>query len=210
MITLCSIFRNATSYLPQYFAQVNALRKEIPVRLVLAEGDNADATGILLRQGASDGDRVITVDHGGRVFGSIDAPERWANIAKVVRGVIDAVGEPGEVLAWVEGDLIWDPETMLSLLVADRPVTPMVMAGNSPRFYDIWGHRALGHGFLATPPYIPGEVKREGPYAKIDSCGSCFALPPEHFDSFYKWDGMWPFTAGGDLWLNTETRISHP
>jgi|ERR1035437_104598 hypothetical protein len=211
MITVCSIFRNAASYVPRYFKQIEALRGEIDVRLVLAEGDSTDETRRLIHEVAEPRDITLTIEHGGFAFGSVDNPERWMNIAHVVSGVIDAVIDPRDALIWVEGDLLWEPMTMLRLLEVGRPVAPMVYAGSSTRFYDTWGYRKNGAMFSGSPPYIPGEYEmNKSSLVKIDSCGSCFVLPPDNFASFYEWDGMWPFTAGGDLWLDTDAPVRHP
>lgn len=210
MITLASIFRDSTSYLDRYFTQVEALRAKVPLRLVLAEGDSEDATDRNLRQMIGSDDLVVNVNHGGHNYGSTDHPIRWANIAKVVRGLLDHVDDPGEAFIYVESDLIWNERNMLRLLEADRCVAPMVFASDDrDRFYDTWGFRQNGGKFFAHYPYFPVDRPSER-YVKIDSCGNCFVVPYPDFEVVQEWDGMWPFRAGGRLWADTEVHVRHP
>ena len=209
-VTVSSIFRNSSAYLAAYFDRVTALREHVDVRLVLGEGDSTDGTGDLLRAMAGRGDTVLTVNHGGPRFGSVDHPERWANIAQVVRAVIGRVGDPGDAFVWVESDLLWDPDTMLGLLKADRPVAPLVLHGVGNHFYDTWGFRKGGIMFSSQPPYLSVQTGSTDPLVPVDSCGSCFVLPARDFHFAQNWDGMWPFPAGGNLHLDTEAVIRHP
>jgi hypothetical protein len=215
MITLSSIFRNSVGHINRYFDQIDQLRGHIDVRLVLGEGDNIDETAMLLNRYKEPDDIVVTVNHGGPVFGSADNAQRWTQIAQVVRGVIDAVKDPGDAFVYVEGDLIWKPETILDLIEADRMVAPMVFAKDDPasfdqnRFYDTWGARQGGAYFLAYPPYYPAGTPTER-YVKVDSCGSCFAIPGRDWHIVEAWDGTWPFTANGGLWMDSQGRIRHP
>ena len=208
-VVLSSIFRDSTGYLPRYFSQIAALREHADVRLVLGEGDSSDGTGAVLGSYLEDWDSVVTHNHGGPRYGSIDHPQRWANIAGVVRDVVRAVADPGDAFVWVESDLVWDPLTMMELLKADRPVAPMVFAADTPRFYDTWGYRKGGQMFLGHPPYLPGGPQDER-YVPIDSCGSCFVVPARDFPTVRDWDGMWPFPAGGRLVLDTASTVRHP
>lgn len=209
-VTLSSIFRNSVDYLDRYFDQIERVRAAgMEVRLVLGEGDSNDATGSVLRERVGPDDTVITVNHGGENYGSIDHPARWQNIAKVVSAVIAEVGDPGDAFVYVESDLGWRPERILSLLEADRCVAPMVMNADGLRFYDTWGFRQGGHVFKDAPPYAPSPSIGER-YLKIDSCGNCFVVPAKHFEVVEQWDGMWPFTADGLLWLDTQVHVRHP
>lgn len=208
-LTVASIFRDSTAYLPRYFSQIHALREHADVRLVLGEGDSGDGTATVLPAYLRDWDQIVTVNHGGQRYGSIDHPQRWADIAQVVRPVIGAVGDPGDVFVWVESDLIWDPLTMMEMVKADRPVAPMVFAADTARFYDTWGYRQAGRMFSGQPPYFPaGEAYRR--YMPVDSCGSCFVLPAQWFRTATEWDGMWPFPAGGELSVDTHSVVRHP
>ena len=207
-VVVSSIFRDSAGYLPRYFAQIAALREHVDVRLVLGEGDSTDGTPTVLPSYLEGWDSVVTHNHGGPRYGSIDHPERWANIARVVRDVIHAVVDPGDAFVWVESDLMWDPLTMMELLKADRPVAPMVFASDTPRFYDTWGYRKAGVMFTGHPPYIPGGTDQR--YVPVDSCGSCFVLPARDFHTATEWDGMWPFPAGGQLALDTASVVRHP
>lgn len=213
-VTLASMFRDSTGYLDRYFAKVGNLRtRGYDVSLALAEGDSTDGTYAALEGFLRPTDLLVKVDHGGRRWGSIDHPDRWDDIAKVMRGLLDALGDRRtDAFVWVESDLVWTPETMEALL-ADLAtvdaVAPMVLAGDSTRFYDVWGHRRNGLRFNASLPYWQGEPEK-GTLLKIDSCGSCFALAPPAFGALWHWSGHWPFTADGALWLDTTAEVRHP
>lgn len=77
-IVICSAFRQASSYIERYMAQVDALSTLLAKRgdylsLVLGYGDSTDGTGEQLFEAAtlSIGARLIEVSHGGKVFGSV-------------------------------------------------------------------------------------------------------------------------------------------
>lgn len=213
-VTLGSMFRDSTGYLDRYFAQVGNLRDHgYDVRLALAEGDSVDGTYEALEGFLRSDDLLVKVDHGGRRWGSIDIQDRWDDIAVVMRGLLDALGDRrGDAFVWVESDLIWNVEAMealLSDLATVDAVAPMVYADDSARFYDVWGYRRAGARFKPFPPYWQGQPEK-APLLKIDSCGSCFALAPAAFGDLWHWSGHWPFTAGGSLWLDTEAEVRHP
>lgn len=204
-LTVASIFRNSTGYIDRYFAQINALRERIDVDLVLAEGDSTDDTWERLNA-AQDG-LVLKVDHGGPHYGSVDHPNRWADIALVVRTVIANAGNP-ERFMWIESDLIWEPDTILHLLkdLDEVPaVAPMVLKQGTTTFYDYWGFRKNGELFMRYAPYY-WEPDPDARLVKIDSCGSCFVT--RAFEQVQRWDGIWPYP--GDLWLDPEQEIFHP
>jgi hypothetical protein len=212
MIALCSIFRDSQSYLDRYFEQVNKLRCRVGLRLYLTEGDSHDGTDDELAHRVRTSDTFMEVSHGGPRFGSVDNPQRWAQIASVVRPTLArALEDDPDIVIWVESDLVWDTEDMVRLIDAaknGRSVAPMVFAEEGPRFYDTWGFRQNGQRFYAHQPYFPADPVTDEVYAKIDSCGSCFATPD--LDALGKWDGTWPFHAGGRLWLDTLARVRHP
>ena len=211
MIVLASMFRNSAGYVGRYLGQVNALRGEgIDVRLVIAEGDSTDDTYALLKSHKDANDTLLKVDHGGRHYGSIDHPQRWANIATVLCSIVRHTPlDEADSFIWVESDLVWTPPAMLTLLQdldSVSAVAPMVFAGNSTRFYDIWGFRKDGQPFTGAPPHHPSIHG----IIPIDSCGSCFVLSPAAYPSLRDWDGIWPFTAGGHLHLDPSAVIWHP
>lgn len=208
-VVVCSMFRNSASYLERYFDQMDKLDAEVPLHLVLAEGDHTDDTRERLWDYVGRA-QILRVDHGGADHGSVDHPDRWANIATVVRVLVNAafIYQP-TLLVWVESDLIWDTADILRLIEAakaGRAVAPRVLIEGSTRWYDTWGYRSNGAQFDASPPYCPIPPDDQG-YVKIDSCGSCFVAPPNLVEG---WDGHWPFTADGQLWLDTGATVRHP
>lgn len=208
-ITLASMFRNSEGYVDRYFAQVDLLREQMPVRLVVAEGDSTDDTHAAVAGRLSPGDDLLHLPHGGPRFGSVDNAQRWDQIASVLSSLLGKVGDPGDAFVWVESDLVWKPEAITGLLFDELPaVAPMVYAGPTQRFYDVWGYRKHGARFEAAMPYYPGWG--EEPVVPIDSCGSCFVARPETYPDLFSWSGHWPFTAGGKLWLDTRIEVRHP
>lgn len=209
MITLCSIFRNSGRYLRRYWDQIDGLRELTDVRVVGTWGDSDDNTYDLLKNRDME---LHEYHHGGPNFGSVDHGPRWDQIAKVVRHTLDQVGNPGLALVWVESDLIWEPSELYAL-VADicinkcQAVAPMVMANGEDRFYDVWGFRQNGQMFSGGAPYFQDVRQPETGLVKIDSCGSCFVTREDHWR---EWTGHWPYTAGGNLWLDPHFKIRHP
>jgi hypothetical protein len=213
VITLCSMMRNSMGYIDRYFNQVSDLQDLIPeLRVVVGEGDHIDQTAELLRSHPYPAE-VVDVSHGGARYGSIDHPQRWDDIAKSVRGVLDHVGDPGQFLIWVESDLIWRADTMLKLIAnAQARITscPMVYADNTRRFYDTWGYRVNGQLFNPQEPHWDGSVVwAEDSLVKIDSCGSCFVTSRDGYDELESWTGHWPYKSV-NLWLDTKTEVYHP
>lgn len=209
MLTVASIFRDSTFYLHRYLDQIQRLRYEVDdVRCLWAEGDSVDGTYDRLEQFLRPGDILIKVDHGGPNFGSIDHPQRWDQIATVVRRLLDEWDGGRDGFVWVESDLVWEPETVVALVERARPaLAPMVFHGHTDRYYDTWGFRKDGAQFAPWPPYFQGN---DGTISPIDSCGSCFALTPDAYDTVKNWSGHWPFTAGGQLAVDPTLEVRHP
>ena len=212
-IALCSIFRNSVAYMDRYFKQVNALRELFDIRLVMGEGDSWDHTyGELQSYLDPEIDRLIKQDHGGPDFGSIDHPQRWDQIATIVKPVVaEALSMRPSGVVWVESDLIWETEGMDRLiresLDRHKSMAPMLFARGTDRFYDTWGYRLGGHTFLPHAPYFPKEPMFDKGLARIDSCGSCFVAP--HTGTLRKWSGHWPF-KDENLWLDPSVLVEHP
>lgn len=228
-IVLASIFRNSSGYLDRYFSQITALRAKLAERgdtlsFVWAEGDSEDDTfqrlGVALN-GSEKHSRLIQINHGGPVFGSIDNDQRWRNISKVCNGLLDTIDSPCDIVVYIESDLLWTPETILALI--DRvchgvdAIAPMCFHLPTGLFYDIWGHRKDGVRFQQYSPYhkalTPGVE-----LALIDSAGSCIVMrddvakqarfnPPELGIVGF---GNTIRELGFKLWLDPAQRVFHP
>lgn len=226
MISVASIFRDSIEYLDRYFLQVAKLEAALgePVRLVLAEGDSTDGTYIALHSLLVDhgqDDQLLKVEHGGPKFGSVDHPQRWAQIALVCNAVMEAAKPLPGPMIYVESDLIHDPPTMLQLLedLAVYPaVAPMSMTGEGERrrFYDTYGMRGLdGERFDTQPPYHP-DLATGAPLVKIGSAGSCIAMQAIVADAVRFGDNDCVVGLGREinhvasLWLDTRVSVIHP
>jgi len=208
---MASMFHNSTSYLDRYFEQVEALRREIPVTLYLAEGDSTDNTREVLEKYLEPGDQIIDATHGGMVFGSVDHPQRWKQIAYVCNTLLDALPQAGNLI-YVEADLIWTPETMVHLL-GDLTVVDAVapLCYQRERFYDTWGYRYEDGSHIGSSP-----VRHTG-LVKILSAGSCIAMRPEVYRDcrFTEDEAIVGFckemkAEGFGLFMDTDLAIEHP
>jgi hypothetical protein len=208
---MASMFHQAETYIPRYFAQVEALRREIPVTLYLAEGDSADNTRSTLGAYLKPGDQIIDATHGQMVFGSVDRPERWKQVAFVCNLLLDALPQTGPLI-YVESDLIWTAETMLRLL-ADLDVVDAVapLCFQRERFYDTWGFRWEDGTHIGSAP------ARDTGLVKILSAGSCIAMRPEVYrDCRFSDDeaivGLCREmrAEGFEMWMDTDLAIEHP
>lgn len=229
-IVLASIFRNSSGYLDRYFGQATALRAKLAergdtLRFVWAEGDSEDDTFQRLcvgLNGSAKNSKLIQINHGGPVFGSIDNDQRWRNISKVCNQLLDLIDWNDDFVIYVESDLLWTPETLLELLedVKHKPidaVAPMCYHLPTSLFYDIWGHRKDGVRFEPHSPYHaalqPGTT-----LTPIDSAGSCIVMrgvvaqtarfdPPELGIVGF---GNTIRKLGFHLWLDATQRVFHP
>jgi hypothetical protein len=183
------------------------------LKVVVGEGDHDDDTAEIIGTLAPEYAEIVEVSHGGPLFGSVDNPERWDNIAKAVRRTLDAAGDYGQFLIWIESDLIWSTDTMLKLLSDAQKVSaaaPAVYAAGSRRWYDYWGFRNNGQMFAAEAPYWHEPVERFEDMVQIDSCGSCFVISHTMRESISQWSGHWPYRGGGHLWLDPTVEVHHP
>jgi hypothetical protein len=184
-----SAFRNSQRNVPAYLDRVAAYACEFsgdPVRVSAVEGDSRDRTRAALRQEAERrnlGLEVVVCEHGQREFGSTEEPDRLAALSKVGNAILSSVRVDDDVLVYVESDLMWDVQTIRTLvLLAHRRrggfdvFSPMVMAGEA--FYDIWGFRKDGSRFGPFYPYHPG-IDHSAPLVEIDSAGSCLVMRGE-------------------------------
>lgn len=185
MIVVASIFRNSSAYIDRYFQQIDALRRDHRVRLVVAEGDSTDNTYDLLDERLMDHDSLLRVDHGGPEFESVDHPQRWAQIAYVCNEVLRHLDmKDKDKLIYVESDLMWPVDTM-HYLIADLDKVPAVAAmsiqASTGRFYDVWGHVGTdGVPFSPLAPFHSSlEHVKSGRLYPIQSAGSCIAVRGE-------------------------------
>lgn len=196
-VVIGSAFRNSAGYHCQrYFTQVNALRDMLKergdsLRVIAVEGDSVDDTRFDLMRWAEYLTLAVTIvtrNHGQRVFGSTEEPERMAALSRVGNGILESVHTEDEVLIYVESDLLWRPETLLRLIdQLGKPtpcgddvrtidvISPLVFAGEA--FYDIWAFRKSGHRFGPFKPYH-GELDFDKP-TPVDSTGSCLVMRAE-------------------------------
>lgn len=222
MITVGSIFRDSIEYHDRYFDQIDKLEAAIgePVQLCIAEGDSTDGSYSDLASRIVDRpwDKLLKVDHGGQHYGSVDHPQRWAQVALVCNAVMDAANLDGPMI-YVESDLIWEPATMIQLL-EDLSIVPAVapMSMKDGRFYDTWGHRGLdGERFYGQPPYHRC-MESDRPLVAIGSAGSCVVMREEvarvarfgDNDCIVGLGRDIRFKAEASLWLDRRVKVEHP
>ena len=228
-VVLASIFRNSSGYLDRYFGQVANLRRKLvqqghTLRMVWVEGDSTDDTFQKLAAYIDNDLRstLLQVNHGGKLFASVDDDERWRNISKVCNVLLDQIKEADDFVVYVESDLLWTEDTMLALLdnvhhAGVDACAPMCFHLPTGVFYDTWGHRKDGQRFLPHSPYhsalVPGMK-----LTQLDSAGSCIVMraqvarearfdPPELGIVGF---GNTLRKLGFLFWLNSEQRVFHP
>ncbi len=173
---------------------------------------------------------ILHYSHGGPHFGSVDTPQRMAQLSKLGEFWLHWVGQMDvDVAVYVESDLIWDARTILQLVerTGSRDFTvfaPLVFAG--PHFYDVWGFRGLdGAQFGPTPPYHSsladwvecGDRAPIEPLTEVSSVGSCVAfpryaaadVPSMNGNAFVGWcEGL--RTAGYRILVDPTLSVRHP
>lgn len=234
-VAIGSAFRNSAGYhCNRYFRQVNELRDHLRERgdnlhVLAVEGDSIDDTRAEIMRWfeyLTLSGELITRNHGKRVFGSTEEPERMAALSYVGNGILESVHADDDVLIYVESDLVWRPEVIIRLM--DRlntwgqcgeearridVIAPLVFAGEA--FYDIWAFRKNGHRFGPFKPYH-GELLRDKP-TPVDSAGSCLVMRGEVARSCRIIDNEAMVGFGRDVWAKGFTlfadareRIQHP
>lgn len=188
-IAVASAFRNSPEHQVQRWAkQLSMLSIHHTVRAIAAVGDcrPGDHTVDYITDHAmvQRGLRVdiVTCNHGGPIFGSVEDPKRMECLSHVGDAWLNAVRPADDVVVYVESDLIWDVITMNQLIkYADSYeqtgfdiVAPFVFAG--PHFYDVWGFRRGGARFAPFHPYHHDLANFKGTIIDVDSVGSCLAM----------------------------------
>lgn len=153
-VTIVTPMRNAERHIRDYVRRLNSLghpREEL--RVILVEGDSADATRAMAEVYASLDTRVTVVrcDTGGPHYHSIVHPERFRILATVFNAGLEAVD-----LDWSDWalllpvDIEYKPDMLTSLLAWDRDViSPFVFMNGV--FYDIWAFSVQDHFFGPFP-----------------------------------------------------------
>lgn len=195
-IVVGSAFRNSAgaqvaSWISQLVEFEDYLHDSVPratLRAVAAEGDSTDNTRQqLIDTAITHGIDLAIADcsHGGLVYGSVEDPQRMAQLSTVGNAILDSVdGKHDTALLYIESDLIWTPDVAWALVGSAISmcaiVSPMVWAGE--HFYDVWGYRGLdGSRFSPFEPYHSEWWVDNGnngsQYKKVSSVGSCLAIP---------------------------------
>lgn len=182
-IVVASAHRNNSGRVRAYLQQVSALRDLVSphhLRVIAAEGDSTDRTADKLtseaRQFHLDLD-LVPASHGGAWYGSVEHPQRLADLSKVANAIFSAVDATDDIFFFVESDLLWDPQHIRQLInqwseqSAYDVLAPLVMAGDL--FYDVWGYRDLsGNRLSPFPPHH--RLFKHYSTIPMSSIGSCF------------------------------------
>lgn len=231
-IAIVSAFRNSAGRLGEYFARVRALVDTSPTihwHVVSVEGDSTDDTVAQLHNelvplaidypGRVRG--VLTRHHhGGPVYGSTEQPERLRALSGVFNAALAAIPADCTHAVWVESDLLWDSQTILSLVwhlhtASVDVVAPLTFAGDV--HYDLLALRGLdGRRFGPFAPYHPDCVNASG-LVEVSSVGSCFAFRGNvaqqcRVRNDYAVMGWCEDvrTHGFRVWLDPTLRVDHP
>lgn len=180
-LAVLSFFRNSAHGQAQRFMSYVAALRDVwgPVRLIAVWGDCEDDTQRVLSQHAVERElsvQLIEASHGGPVYGSTEDSRRLRQLSMVCNAGLSSIAPNDELVWYVESDLKWSPETVITL--RDRllsssydALAPLVFAG--PHFYDIWGYQRNGQRFSPFRPYHPDL---NGAILRVDSVGSGFLM----------------------------------
>ena len=224
-VTILSCFRQATHYLERYFEQMDDLQRLLMGRgdslhLLLGYGDSTDGTGAALWDECANrfNAHLLDVSHGGALYGSIEHPQRFRQLAFVGNRLLAHVPMDADVVGIVESDLIWEANTMVRLLddLEHVPcVSPMIMDGPNS-FYDVFAHRRNGQRFTKTPPYHE-DLDVESDLVELDSAGSVLFVQADlaRKARFSDGEAIVGFCEsireqGGSIWLDTQASVQHP
>lgn len=234
-IVVVSLFRNAESYIQNYFDQMIVwaemmAEKGYTLSLVLGYGDCTDNTEALLRQEAENFTNCTLVDvsHGGENYGSIVHPERFRQLSKAYNSVWSLVPEQSAVVVMVESDLEWQPETMDKLVQSLQRykgakafgsrrfiIAPLVLR-EGDLFYDTWAFRKNKTHLQNQPPYHP-LFHPKGRFSEMDSVGSCLVMSGnfKHLVHFPEKDVVVGFCRmareeGAEIYIDRECKVYHP
>lgn len=192
-IAVVSLFRNAASYIQNYFDQMLVFQELLNengynLSLVLGYGDSTDGTGELLFEECQNlfDATLLDVSHGGQHFGSVVHPQRFKQLAYSGNQLLSAIPANTHAFGIVESDLHWEPETLLKLIkglelyqnsMRFGPrrfiMAPLVL--QKEIFYDTWAFRKDKVHFQHQPPYH-SQLHPKGRYTEMDSVGSCLFL----------------------------------
>lgn len=208
-VVVASTFRDSTGYLDRYLAMAGELKDALEARgdtvtFVWGENDSVDGTAERLR--AVPWATTVDVSTGAPYYRSHEAhAERWANVAAYCNATLDAV-PPCDRLVWVESDLVWTVDTVLSLLYRSphHPMAAPVFMEDG-RFYDTWSTRRR------DKPFGPDDPEWTG-VARVDSCAGLIVIPGtmthHRFDPEEAVRG-WCRSMGG-IFLDTTLRVWQP
>lgn len=224
-IAIISAFRNSTSYIARYCDQMEGFKKGLAERgdtltLVLGYGDSSDGTGEVLYEECCYRlpSLLVGVGHGGHHYGSIVHAERFKQLAFVGNRLWESIPKTADVVGLVESDLVWSPESLLSLtdgLHDDFMVAPMVYDLKGA-FYDTWAFRTGGKHFRNQKPYHKA-LAEPGDVLEMDSVGSVFFIKGGLAQMLY-----WPEedvvvglcrqfrSMGGTIHLHKKIGVYHP
>lgn len=226
-ITIVSAFRNSTSYIPRYFAQIDhlaiVLARRTPythLNLLLGYGDSTDGTGEALFEAAADsiGAHLIDVSHGGKEYGSVEDAQRFRQLAWTWNKLLPNIPRDSDAVVLLESDLIWEAETLVALIdhLATYPaIAPMIFHAYPPdRFRDVYAFRRNGVRFTNEEPY---HADLNGAVLQVDSAGSVLAMrgPLARKVCVSEVDvvvGLCRqiYENGGSVFLDPSLRVVHP
>lgn len=190
-VCVLSMFSTSTGYLERYFRQMTAFNSALRfeghrLRLILCEGDSQDDTWDALQghvAGCGIEAFIIRHHHGNTVYGSVEEPERFAQLSRIWNEMLEKVHAQDDRVIIVESDLIWDVDTMMQLvwdsLTLGGLVAPMVFEAGTDYFHDCWAYRRHGERFTNEPPYHRDLTRIPRGLIQMDSVGSCLVMPAE-------------------------------
>lgn len=219
MIVVGSIWRDSAGYIDRSLAQFAALREAlnrqgVECRFVFAENASTDDTFARLEAWRYPTDDLVAVADGCPYYPSVDIEARWRHIAWVCNHVMERVGECDQFI-YVESDLRWDVDTMLTLLNYDVDAVSPLNVKADGRYYDTWGSRIGGVRFGHEPPFHPSLPADA--LVPADSIAGCTVMRgaiarQARFSPKDCYIGLCRDirSKGYELWLDSSLQVTHP
>lgn len=221
MLAIVCMMRTAGEYLPAFIERVDALSDLAELRVIVGENDSRDETKKMLdfwSHTAAYDVKVLDCGDGSNHFGSVDDPERWRSIAGVMNKVLDEVGEGDDEVMYVDADLMWEPTTIMRLLMKRERfnldvLCPITMIFD--RFFDLWGTRKDGVRITRRGDPWP-NVAAVG-RVEVDSA-ACLNVMAAHWarvarfgedDANVGWHNEMR-AKGAHIWVDFDEGVVHP
>lgn len=228
-LTIRSIFRDSSSYIYQYFYQIEhllrALSADQHTHLVLLEGDSIDNTYELLEANLNRLKHLFNITYDLIKFNTelpmnLTGDSRMQRIAVAWNKNLETKIE-SKLNIIVESDLIWDGACMSGMVAnfneINTVIAPMLLQENGPDNlgkYDTWGFKRGNFALDGAPEYWKQtpQDKPNNPWLIMEKIGGFILCDTEAMRSA-KWDKdtcILDWDASTTIYQNRGAVVLHP